>query len=84
MVATQEAALALQQVGEHPFLYLQRQAHGDWGELDAEDKAENETSLVQGWRLLWAYMLLVVETERTWRDGDGQQQTETDRTTVQT
>jgi single-strand DNA-binding protein len=29
------------------------------------------------------YTLLVIETERTWRDGEGRQHTERDRTTVQ-
>lgn len=57
VVATQGAAAALQQTGEHPFLYLQRHAHGDWGDLDAEDVAENEFSLLKGLRLLSAYNL---------------------------
>ena len=57
VVATQGAAAALHEAGEHPFVYLQRHAHGDWGELDAEDVAENELSLVQGFRLLSAYTL---------------------------
>jgi hypothetical protein len=57
VVATQGAAAALQQAGEHPFLYLQRHAHGDWGELDPEDVAENEFSLINGLRLLSAYTL---------------------------
>jgi hypothetical protein len=57
VVATQGAAAALQQTGEHPFTYLQRHAHGDWGELDTEDVAENEFSLVNGLRLLSAYTL---------------------------
>ena len=34
---------------------LRRHAHGDWGELDAEDVAENERSLKEGFRLLSAY-----------------------------
>ena len=55
-VAVCEAA-ALQQAGDHPFLYLQRHAHGDWGELDAADVAENEFSLVNNLRLLSAYRL---------------------------
>jgi hypothetical protein len=55
VVATQGAAAALQQAGEHPFLYLQRHADGDWGELDADDVAENEFSLVNVFRLLSAY-----------------------------
>jgi hypothetical protein len=57
VVATQGAAAALNDVGDHPFVYLQRHAHGDWGELDADDVAENELSLVNGLRLLSAYTL---------------------------
>ncbi|HOB98268.1 MAG TPA: hypothetical protein PKM43_05915 [Verrucomicrobiota bacterium] len=34
---------------------LRRHARGDWGELDAEDVAENERSLKEGFRLLSAY-----------------------------
>jgi hypothetical protein len=34
---------------------LARHHAGDWGELDAEDLAENELSLEQGYRLLSAY-----------------------------
>lgn len=34
---------------------LARHLVGDWGELDGEDKAENEMSLENGFRLLSAY-----------------------------
>ena len=34
---------------------LVRHLAGDWGDLDAEDVAENETSLKHGFRLLSAY-----------------------------
>jgi hypothetical protein len=37
------------------FASLIRHAGGDWGELDDEDKAENELSLREGFRLLSAY-----------------------------
>lgn len=57
VVATPGAVAAFAQSGEHPFLYLQRHAHGDWGELDEQDKAENEFSLTNGLRLLSAYNL---------------------------
>jgi hypothetical protein len=57
VVATQGAAAALHQAGDHPFRYLQRHAHGDWGELDEHDMAENEFSLAHGLRLLSAYTL---------------------------
>jgi hypothetical protein len=57
VVATQGAVAAFEQSGEHPLMYLQRHTHGDWGELEAEDAAENEFSLVNGLRLLSAYTL---------------------------
>ena len=34
---------------------LLRHADGDWGELDADDRRENDLSLEQGFRLLSAY-----------------------------
>jgi hypothetical protein len=34
---------------------LRRHTCGDWGDLSADDKAENELSLKQGFRLLSAY-----------------------------
>jgi len=34
---------------------LRRHLTGDWGELDEHDRAENELSLKQGFRLLSAY-----------------------------
>ena len=34
---------------------LARHARGDWGSLSDEDKAENELSLKEGFRLLSAY-----------------------------
>lgn len=34
---------------------LGRHARGDWGELSAEDRAENELSLREGFRILSAY-----------------------------
>ena len=34
---------------------LKRHLGGDWGDLDDEDKAENELSLEKGFRLLSAY-----------------------------
>ena len=37
--------------------YLKRHANGDWGDINAEDKAENELSIKEGFRLLSAYML---------------------------
>ena len=57
LVATPGALQALEQAGQSPMEFLQRHAAGDWGEVDAHDKAENEYSLQQGFRLLSAYRL---------------------------
>ena len=36
-------------------LAIHRHAVGDWGELDPEDRKENDLSLKQGFRVLSAY-----------------------------
>jgi len=57
VVATPGALAALQGTGESPLTFLQRHAQGDWGDLDEEDKQENEFSLTRYLRLLSAYTL---------------------------
>lgn len=57
VVATPGALRALEESGESPFDFLVRHASGDWGELDEDDKRENELSLIHGFRLLSAYRL---------------------------
>jgi hypothetical protein len=57
LVATPGALHALEQAKQSPMTFIQRHAAGDWGEVDAHDKAENEYSLQQGFRLLSAYRL---------------------------
>src|SRR5689334_1109705 len=47
-----EALLTAQQV---PPEFLLRHKHGDWGELCAEDRRENERALLHGSRLLSSY-----------------------------
>ena len=37
--------------------FLQRHLAGDWGDVDADDRRENELSLQNGWRILSAYTL---------------------------
>ena len=46
-----------------------RHAHGDWGDLDTDDVAENEYSLVYGLWLLSAYALR--DGTRIWIIGAG-------------
>ncbi|MFZ1007173.1 MAG: hypothetical protein WAN65_10070 [Candidatus Sulfotelmatobacter sp.] len=55
--ATPGALAALEQSGEQPGEFLARHASGDWGNLSAEDRKENEFSLAHGFRLLSSYKL---------------------------
>jgi len=57
IVATPGALTALAVNNHEPIEFLRRHVVGDWGELDASDRAENELSLRQGFRLLSAYRL---------------------------
>lgn len=55
VVATPGALKLLSEAGEGPFRYLTRHASGDWGDLDAQDRQENERSLNNGWRIFSSY-----------------------------
>jgi hypothetical protein len=55
IVATPGALEVLTEVGEDPLGYLARHASGDWGDLDEDDRRENERSLKHGWRILSSY-----------------------------
>ena len=55
LVATPGALKVLSEAGEDPLSYLARHASGDWGELDDNDRRENERSLRHGWRILSSY-----------------------------
>jgi hypothetical protein len=57
IVATPGALAALQASGDDPIAYLVRHVAGDWGDVDENDRRENELSLVHGFRLLSAYSL---------------------------
>jgi hypothetical protein len=48
---------AFQRTGEQPIRFLARHVTGDWGELDEEDRMENEFSLQRGFRVLSRYIL---------------------------
>jgi invasion protein IalB len=72
VVATPGALAALQAAGLLPFALLYRHQAGDWGDLCEEDKAENELSVAQGFRILSAYTLttgikiwLITESDRS-------------------
>ena len=55
IVATQGGLQALEAAGQQPSVFLDRHASGDWGEVNDEDKSENEFSLRNGFRILSAY-----------------------------
>lgn len=64
IVATPGALAALEQANRSPLEFLSRHLRGDWGDLDQEDKTENELSLKYGYRLMSSYP--VSETEKLW------------------
>ena len=56
VVATPGALAALQDAGQHPFVFLSRHVTGDWGNLVAEDKEENQRALEHGNRIFSSYL----------------------------
>ena len=63
VVATPGALKLLTEARAHPFDYLARHATGDWGELCAFDRRQNEIALREGLRVLSSYP---VGEERIW------------------
>jgi hypothetical protein len=57
VVATPGALEALERSGQSVWVFLSRHLAGDWGVVDAEDKAANDEALRDGSRLLSAYLL---------------------------
>ena len=57
IVAT-PGALVLAENGVNLWEYLERHLSGDWGDLDDADKAENDFSVKNGYRILSAYNTL--------------------------
>ncbi len=57
IVATPGALAALEEAGESPGIFIKRHVTGDWGEVDQEDRRENEFSVEHGFRLLSSYAL---------------------------
>ena len=55
VVATPGALKLLTEARTHPFDYLARHATGDWGELCAFDRRQNEIALREGLRVLSSY-----------------------------
>ena len=63
VVATPGALKVLVEAGEDPLSLLSRHCSGDWGELDHQDRRENELSLKNGYRILSSYP---VGGEKVW------------------
>jgi hypothetical protein len=63
VVATPGALRLLTEAGAYPFDYLARHATGDWGNLCAFDRRQNEIALREGYRVLSSYD---VSAERVW------------------
>ncbi len=63
VVATPGALKLLAEVRAHPFDYLARHATGDWGDLCAFDRRQNEIALCDGYRVFSSYE---VPTGRVW------------------
>jgi hypothetical protein len=57
IVGTPGAIEALEQAGQDPLDLLTRHVAGDWGELDEEDRAENDFSVKNNLRIMSAYTL---------------------------
>lgn len=57
VVATPGAVSALQEAGQSPWEFLALHLAGNWGTVDAEDKAANDNALRDGSRILSAYRL---------------------------
>lgn len=55
VVATPGALNLLMETGEDAFCYLARHATGDWGDLCAFDRRQNEIALRDGYRVFSSY-----------------------------
>lgn len=64
VLATPGARRALALAGANGADYLARHAGGDWGDVDAHDRAANDRALLADERLLSAYVL--PDGERLW------------------
>ena len=64
IVATPGAIDALARANQDPHDFLNRHVAGEWGELENEDKTENNFSLQHGFRILSSYV--TVAGEKLW------------------
>jgi len=64
VVATPGALALMEQYNVSPQVFLTRHVSGDWGDMDAEDKAHNDAALASGEeRIFSAY---IVGSEKIW------------------
>jgi hypothetical protein len=73
LLATPGALKALEEACQEAIAFLSRHQHGDWGELDDEDKQENEFSVLNNYRIVSAYrlntgvkILIITEADRSY------------------
>ena len=66
IVATPGALAALGKAGQTPLEFLERHVRGDWGELDEDDRKENQLGLKRGFRLLSSYRTSSEERTKVW------------------
>ena len=64
IVATPGALEALRDAGQTAGEFLARHVTGDWGDLDDEDRQANDAALINGSRILSAYV--TKKGERLW------------------
>ena len=57
IVATPAALAALERAGQSPVTFISRHVCGDWGDLGADDTAENQLSLTEGLRIFSSYVI---------------------------
>jgi len=56
VVATPAALEVLAEAGQSPTEFLHRHVVGDWGLVDSDDQQANDDALIEGERLLSAYL----------------------------
>ena len=62
IVATPGALEAMARAGQDAKFSLEKNASGDWGQVDERDRAENDYGLARGYRILSSYRAAAGET----------------------
>ena len=65
IVATPAAITLLKETGYSAAMLIARHLHGDFGDICAEDAAENEISIKYGFRIMSVYRLVAPEALKT-------------------